>query len=402
MSRVVFAGGLVYDGSLAEPFEADVVVEGGLVVDVGRGLDGDDSVDCAGAFVAPGFFDTHVHVTLDNPGPMHIIETPFSLQFFTAAANLRKTLLGGITFVRDAAGADLGIKVALARGLIPGPRMQIAVTMLSQTGGHGDPWHVCGGDVPFIVPHPGRPDGVVDGVEQVRRRVREIIRAGADVIKVATTGGVLSSRDDPSHAHFRDDELAVMVAEASAAGLAVMAHAQGAEGVKAAVRNGARSIEHGVFLDDEAIELMLANGTWLVPTLHAVQSLLTAIDESDTYPQAIVDKVHLVAASHQDSIARAHSAGVKIAMGTDCGVGPHGTNLEELELMHKAGLSALEALHATTGSAAELLRVDSTVGRIAPGMRADLVVVDGSPGDVRELTERLRGVYLDGLAVERS
>jgi imidazolonepropionase-like amidohydrolase len=402
MSRTLFTGGLVYDGTRADPFEAELVVEDGVIVDVGRGLDGDLSVDCSGAFVSPGFFDTHVHVMLDNPGQMYIIETPFSLQFFRAAANLRKTLHGGITFVRDAAGADLGVKEAVLRGMIPGPRLQIAVTMLSQTGGHGDPWHVCGGQVPFIVAHPGRPDGVVDGPEHVRRRVREIIRAGADVIKVATTGGVLSARDDPAHPHFRDDEIAVMVAEASAAGLSVMAHAQGAEGVKAAVRNGVRSIEHGIFLDDEAIELMLANGTWLVPTLHAVASLLRAIDEGAPFPQAVVDKARLVATAHQESIARAHSAGVKIAMGTDCGVGPHGTNLDELELMNKVGLTPVEALHATTGSAAELLGVDSDLGRIAPGMRADLVVVDGSPTDVVGLSGRVRGVYLDGAAVERS
>jgi imidazolonepropionase-like amidohydrolase len=147
---------------------------------------------------------------------------------------------------------------------------------------------------------------------------------------------------------------------------------------------------------------MLTNGTWLVPTLHAVQSLLSAIDQSDTYPPSIVEKVHLVAAAHEDSIGRAHAAGVRIAMGTDCGVGPHGTNLDELELMRKAGLTALEALHATTGSAAELLRVDSEFGRIRPGMRADLVVIDGSPTNVQGLTERVRGVYLDGLAVNRS
>ena len=401
MPRTLFAGGSVYDGSLAEPFDADVVVEDGLIVEVARGLDGDEVVDCSGAFVSPGFFDTHVHVMLDNPSQAHIVETPFGLQFFMAAANLRRTLHSGITFVRDAAGADLGVKEAVARGLIPGPRMQIAVTMLSQTGGHGDPWHVCGGDVPFIVPHPGRPDGLVDGPDQVRRRVREIIRAGADVIKVATTGGVLSSRDDPTHAHFRDDELAVMVAEASAAGLAVMAHAQGAEGVKAAVRAGVRSIEHGVFLDDEAIDLMLEHGTWLVPTLHAVRSLLSAIEAGDAYPQAVVDKVHLVADAHRASVARAHAAGVKIAMGTDCGVGPHGTNLDEVELMTGAGLTATQALHATTGSAAELLGVDDRLGRIAPGMRADLVVVDGAAVDVTGLASRARAVYLDGVPVVR-
>ena len=402
MTRTLFTGGLVYDGTLAEPARADVVVEDGVIVGVGPGLDGDESVDCSGAFVSPGFFDAHVHVTLDNPGLLEALESPFSLQFFRAAANLRKTLHSGITFVRDAGGADLGVKEALTRGVIPGPRMQISVIMLSQTGGHGDDWHVCGAAVPsMFVPHPGRPDGVVDGPDEVRRRVRELIRAGADVIKVATTGGVLSPRDEPTHAHFRDDEIAVMVAEAAAAGISVMSHAQGAEGVKAAVRNGVRSIEHGIFLDDEAIELMLERGTWLVPTLHAVHSLLAAIDAGTPYPQAVIDKARLVETAHHESIARAHAAGVKIAMGTDCGVGPHGTNLDELELMTKAGLTPLEALFATTGSAADLLGVGEDLGRIAPGMRADLVVVEGSPTDVSGLADRARDVYLDGVRVER-
>ena len=231
-------------------------------------------MDCSGGFVSPGFFDCHVHVTLDAPSQMQIMETPFSLQFFMAAANLKKTLDTGITSVRDAGGADLGIKEAVSRGMIPGPRMQIAVIMLSQTGGHGDDWCIAGAEAPFMVPHPGRPDGRVDGPEEVRRRVREIIRAGADVIKVATTGGVLSPRDDPRHPHFRDDEIAEMTAEATAAGIHVMAHAQGAGGIKAALRNGVRSIEHGIFLDDEAIEMMLQRGAWLVPTLHAPRAVI--------------------------------------------------------------------------------------------------------------------------------
>jgi imidazolonepropionase-like amidohydrolase len=193
-----------------------------------------------------------------------------------------------------------------------------------------------------------------------------------------------------------------MVAEASAAGLAVMAHAQGAEGVKAAVRAGVRSIEHGVFLDDEAIDLMLEHGTWLVPTLHAVRSLLAAVEAGDSYPQSVVDKLNRVAGAHQSSVARAHAAGVKIAMGTDCGVGPHGTNLDEVKLMTDAGLTATEALHATTGAAADLLGVDDRLGRIAPGMRADLVIVDGSADDVTGLASRIRAVYLDGVLVASS
>lgn len=401
MTRTIYTGGLVYDGTTGRAAEGDVLVEDGRIVDVGTGLDADEAVDCSSGYVSPGFFDCHVHVILDNPSQMHIVETPFSLQFFSAAANLRKTLDAGITSIRDAGGADAGIKEAVQRGMIAGPRMQLSIIMLSQTGGHGDDWSICGADVPFFVPHPGRPSGVVDGPDEVRRRVREIIRAGADVIKIATTGGVLSPRDDPRHAHFRDAEIAVMTEEATAAGLHVMAHAQGAGGIKAALRSGVRSIEHGVFLDDEAIEMMLHHGAWLVPTLHAPRAVIAAADAGLPIPKASVDKARFVAEAHVDSVRRAHAAGVRIAMGTDCGVGAHGTNLEELELMVEAGLSPIDAMHATTGSAAELLDVSSDRGTIRPGLRADLVVVDGDPEDVGDLGSRVRSVHLAGVEVSR-
>jgi imidazolonepropionase-like amidohydrolase len=401
MSRLLLTGAQVYDGTGAAPSAADVLVKDGRILEVGTDLDGDEVVDCSGAYLSPGFFDCHVHVTLEAPSLMRILETPFSLQFYTAAANLRSTLETGITSVRDAGGADLGIKTAVERGLITGPRMQLSIIMLSQTGGHGDDWHVCGGEAPFFVTHPGRPSGVVDGPVAVRAKVRELVRAGADVIKVATTGGVLSPNDDPRHAHFRDDEIAEMTAEAAAAGIHVMAHAQGAEGIKAAVRNGVRSVEHGIFLDDEAIDLMLDRGAWLVPTLHAPRAVVAAADAGLPIPKASVDKARWVVDAHLDSVRRAHQAGVRIAMGTDCGVGEHGTNLEELELMVGAGLTPTEALHATTGSAADLLDVGADRGRLRPGMRADLVVVDGDADDVSSLRERVRSVYLDGREVHR-
>jgi imidazolonepropionase-like amidohydrolase len=400
MTRTLFTGGLVYDGTLAPATEGDVVVEDGRIVDVGSGLDGDEVVDCSGGFLSPGFFDCHVHVVMNTPSFKDMLESPFSLQFFNAAANLKRTLDIGVTSVRDAGGADLGVKTAVDRGMIPGPRMQISIIMLSQTGGHGDDWSVCGAEIPLFLPHPGRPSGVVDGPDEMRKRVRELVRAGADVIKVATSGGVLSAAN-PHHGQLRDAEIAVMTEEATAAGIHVMAHAQAAVGIKAAVRNGVRSIEHGIFLDDEAIELMLQRGAWLVPTLQAPRAVVAAAEAGLSIPQESIDKARALTEVHIDSVRRAHEAGVRIAMGTDAGVGAHGTNLEEVELMVDTGLSILEALHATTGSAAELLDVAADRGTIRPGLRADLVVVDGSPDDVKGLGDRVRAVYLDGAEVSR-
>ena len=197
--------------------------------------------------------------------------------------------------------------------------MQISIIMLSQTGGHGDDWYASGVEVSLFVPHPGRPSGIVDGPDEVRRKVREVLRAGADVIKVATSGGVLSPRDDPRHAHLRPDELEALVEEATAAGVFVMAHAQGADGIKNAVRAGIRSIDHGIFLDDEAIELMKERGTWFVPTLVAPQGVLDAVAAGVQLPPAIVDKARMVVDIHRAAFRHAVEAGVRIAMGTDSG-----------------------------------------------------------------------------------
>ncbi len=175
--------------------------------------------------------------------------------------------------------------------MVDGPRMQISITILSQTGGHGDKWHVCGAHMPGMMdPHPGKPTNVVDGPDEMRRKVRELVRAGADVIKVCTSGGVLSLRNDPQHAHFMADELDVLVAEATAAGRFVMAHAQATDGIKNAIRAGIRSIEHGIYLDDEAIQMMLDTGTYLVPTLIAPLGVLDAADQGIDMPPVIVEK----------------------------------------------------------------------------------------------------------------
>ena len=396
MTRRVFTGGQVLDGTGSPATAADVLVEDGRILEVGPGLTGDEVVDCTGATVLPGLFDCHVHVMISGVDILRHLHTPFSYSFFEAAHNLRRTLAQGITSVRDAGGADLGVAQAVRDGLVAGPRMQIAISMLSQTGGHGDGWHICGAELPLMGPHPGRPNTIVDGADEMRRTVRELLRAGADVIKVATSGGVLSARDDPRHPHFRPAELDVLVEEAEAAGVAVMAHAQGAEGIKAAVRAGIRSIEHGIYLDDEAIDLMLSHGTWLVPTLAAPRAVLSRAAAGASLPEAVVAKARTVQAVHDASVSRAIAAGVKVAMGTDAGVGPHGDNLDELALMAGCRMTPEQAWHATTLSAAELLGVDGELGSLEPGKRADVVVLDGDARDLTGLPGRVRQVWRDG------
>src|SRR5919198_1846956 len=324
MSRTVFTGARIFDGSGSDPGEADLVIEGGRIIDVGPGLDGDDLVDLSGRTILPGLFDCHVHVVLTNVDHWRVLNLPFSYRFYEAAANLHATLAAGITTVRDAGGADLGIKRALADGLITGPRLQISLAMLSQTGGHGDEWMPFGGEIPLLPSHPGVPPVIVDGPDEMRQKVRELIRMGADVIKVATSGGVLSPRDDPRHAHFRPAELDVLVEEANAPGIWVMAHAQASDGIKNAIRAGIRSIEHGIYLDDEAISMMLEKGTWLVATLVAPQGVVDAAEAGAQVPEAAVEKAHQVIEIHRESFRRAVDAGVRIAMGTDSGVTAHG------------------------------------------------------------------------------
>lgn len=398
--RTVFSGGEVFDARSGAASTADVLVEDGRVLEVGTDLDGDESVDVSGRTLLPGLFDCHTHPLYSHIDVMRMLQSPFSYRFYEAAQNLKATLDIGITTIRDAGGSDLGIKQAVEDGLIAGPRMQISIVMLSQTGGHGDEWMPCGAWIPYFhIEYPGVPHNVVDGPDEMRRKVRELIRNGADVIKVATSGGVLSPRDDPRHAHFRDDELETLVAEASAAGRWVMAHAQGSEGIKAAIRAGIRSIEHGIFLDDEAIQLMLDRGTYLVPTLIAPGGVLLAAERGAQIPEASLKKARETIDIHRESIGKAIAAGVKVAMGTDSGVTPHGENLRELELMAELGMTPGQVLQATTLTAAELLGVQDELGSLEPGKRADIVVVQGDPFDFKTLAERIESVYKDGARV---
>ena len=398
--RRVFSGGTVVQSD-GEMSKADVAIADDRIVEIGSDLDGDESVDVAGKHLLPGLIDCHVHLGWTHIDLPRLFRTPPGLMYYEAIQGLRDTLSCGITTVRDAGAADLGMKRAVERGLIAGPRMQIAIGMLSQTGGHGDTWMPLIGEV-RAQRSAAYPNTVVDGPDEVRKAVRELIRAGADVLKVATSGGVLSPDDDPRHAHFRPDELEVMAAETRAAGIPMMAHAQGFDGVKNAIRAGFRSIEHGIFLDDEAIELMLENGTWLVPTLLAPQGVLSAAENGVPIPPESLAKATELVGTHRESVARAIDAGVKIAMGTDCPISPHGTNLGELTSMMECGMTAGDALYAATQSAAELMGLGDELGSIETGKLADFVVVDGDPLDFAHLKDNIDQVWKAGVLQELS
>ena len=361
-------------------------------------------IDAKGGWILPGFIDTHVHVMLQFTHLQAMMQTPFSLNFYKAAQYLKNTIMAGITSIRDAGGADLGVKQAVEQELIVGPRMQISITVLGITGGHTDGWLPSGVTQNLFPAYPGNPDGICDGVDEVRKKVREVLRAGADIIKICSTGGVLSPTDHPEFTQFSPEELAVIVQEAQyRRGVKVMAHAQGAEGIKNAVRAGIHSIEHGIYLDDEAIELMLKHGTFLVPTLLAPVAVVEIAEKTGAMPEYGVRKAKETIEIHSDSIQRAYQAGVKIAMGTDAGVMPHGTNLRELGLMANIGMTPMQTIVAATKVAAECLGWQDQVGTVEPGKLGDIIITRTNPlTDLRSLenTDNIVVVMKDGKVVK--
>jgi imidazolonepropionase-like amidohydrolase len=345
-----------------------------------------EEIDAIGGFILPGFFDTHVHLMLEGINMVRDMQEPFSARFYKSIDFMRRTLEAGVTSVRDAGGADMGVKQSVENGEIVGPRMQISISVLTITGGHGDGWMLSGNEWELFPGYPGFPHGRVDGEQHVRQKVREVLRAGAEVVKICATGGVLSPTDHPEFIQFSPEELRIIVEEAEfRRGIKVMAHAQGAQGIKNAVRAGIHSIEHGIYLDDEAIELMVENGTFLVPTLLAPVGVLEA-GEKGGMPDYGVRKAREVVDIHKESISRAHKAGVKIAMGTDSAVTPHGQNMRELGLMVEVGMSPMEVIVSSTSLAAECLGWDDHLGTLESGKFADLIITNTDPlKDIRSL-----------------
>jgi imidazolonepropionase-like amidohydrolase len=401
MTTAIRCGTLI-DGTGADPVRgATVVFDGNTISAVVReGSVPRDAqvIDAEHLTIMPGMIDCHVHLGSSTWGLQERLLMPFSLIVAHALNHARITLESGFTSVRDASGTPRGVKMALDQGLYPGPRVRIAVSPLSQTGGHGDSVMPNGASIRAVSE---LPNTVVDGVEGVRRAAREVLRAGADQIKVHTSGGVMSPNDEPGATGFSPDEIAAIVYEARAAGKTVMAHAQATQGIKNAVLGGINSIEHGIFLDEEVVDEMKRRGTWFVPTLVAPLWIVRRAEKDpSSVPPYALRKAREVLAAHQASFRLAVERGVRIAMGTDTGVGPHGSNAEELERMVEGGMTPMQAIVATTRSAAECSRIAHLTGTLEVGKRADVLGVEGDPlADIRILQNRdkLALIVRDGI-----
>ena len=382
---VALVGARVIDGLGGDPIEdAVVLVEDGRIAAVGRGdsvrLRGDLArIDLGGLTLLPGLIDSHVHL-LSEIRPTQVEHSErLSERMYRGIPFARRTLEAGVTTARDAGMTPAGMRIAIDDGIFPGPRLLVSVNIVSQTGGHGD-WTLTSGLDPGWITS-DLPAGIADSPDEMRKVVRTMIRAGADWIKLCATGGVLSPLDPPDTPQFTVEEIAVAVEEARAARLGgVMAHAIGADGIRNALNAGVRSIEHGYMIDDEGIALLREKDAYLVPTLHALRSVRERAEANPgSMPAWAMAKLDTVAIAQRQSLPEAIRAGVRIAMGTDCGVGYHGTNAREIGLLVEAGMTPMAAIEASTRVAAELMRRADEIGTLEAGKVADLIAVDHDP-----------------------
>lgn len=379
-----------------------LVIRGNQIVEVRDGFVGDASqgkvVDLRQAFVLPGLIDSHVHLTSQQNPNARLEEVTLSDadQAMVGARYARRTLMAGFTTVADLGASNQAIfalRNAVRNGDVPGPRIIAAGSSVSIHGGHGD---INGyrEDVMHLLSS----ESICSGPDDCMRAVRTQVRAGADIIKITATGGVLSNTAAGLNQQFSDDELSAIVGSAHRMGRQVTAHAHGVDGINAFLRAGGDSIEHGTYLDDQSIRLFKSNGAWLIPTLLAGDFVARIASGPDNFfTPAQTAKALEAGPKMLDMARRAHEGGVKIAFGTDSGVSAHGDNAQEFALLVRAGLSPLEAIQAATVGAAEHLRIANEAGKIAVGMPADIVAVSGDPlTDVTEL-ERMKFVMKSGV-----
>jgi imidazolonepropionase-like amidohydrolase len=400
--RVVVKAGRLLDVKSGKMLTSQaIVIEGDKIVSVGPANEakaGADvtTVDLSQATVLPGLIDAHTHLTFDVGAvgyPGLGISAP--REALIGARNARITLQAGITTVRNVGArgfSDIALRDAINAGDVAGPRMVASGPALGITGGH------CDNNLLAYEYHSSG-EGVADGIEAVQHKVREVIKYGADVIKICATGGVMSRGDDPNASQFTLEEMKAIVAEAHRLGRKVAAHAHGAEGVRWASEAGVDSVEHGHLMDDAAIATLKKNGTYLVPTLYLVDWNKENAAKSGV-PEYSRKKMQMVSEVGQRNVQKAMKAGVKIGMGTDAAVYPHGLNAHELGVYVRLGMTPLQAIQTATVNDADLLGWSDKVGSIEPGKWADIIAVDGDPLQDVTTLENVKFVMKGGEVVK--
>ncbi len=397
--------GRILDGAGGEMTEKTIVVEADEIARIedgylGTAADG-EVIDLRNSTVLPGLIDLHVHIESQS-SPRAYIER-FTIDpadvALRATSYCRKTLDAGFTTVRDLGGTGVNVSLrdAIRAGHVTGPRIFTAEKAIASTGGHADPSNGRSNELSFDA---GPDAGVINSPDEAWKAVRTRYKNGADCIKITATGGVLSVAKDGQGPQFREGEIEAIVAAAKDYGMHTAAHAHGAEGMKRAIRAGITTIEHGTLMDEETMDLMIEHGTIYVPTLLAGAFVAEKAEIEGYFPAVIVPKARSIGPRLQETFGEAYKHGVKIGFGTDSGVSAHGDNAKEFALMVKAGMPPMEAIRSATSTAATVLGVEDRLGRLAPGLLADIVAVSGNPLENITLLEQVTFVMKEGKRIK--
>lgn len=398
---IIHAGTLIDGVSRNAVTEKSIIVEGKKITKIEDGysspVESDQLIDLKNHTVMPGWIDMHVHIEGESSPDRYIrvfTDNPADKAFLSVDI-ARRTLMAGFTTVRDVGGSGVNVSLrdAIAKGLIDGPRIFTSEKGLSITGGHGDPTNGYRDD---LMGDPGPKEGVVNSVEDARKAVRQRYKNGADLIKITATGGVLSVAKDGSGAHFQEEEIKAIVETATDLGFHVAAHAHGDEGMRRAVANGVKTIEHGTYMSDATMDLMIQKNAYLVPTITAGMEVAENAKKPGYYPKVVAEKARVIGPKIQGTFSRAYQRGVPIVFGTDAGVFKHGENAQEFTYMVEGGMPAMEAIISATSVPAALLGKEEQIGTLKAGYLADIVAVPGNPLEDIEVMKDVSFVMKEG------